>query len=429
MTLDRTIAPPIRQIDHFSISTPERTIMPNGTPLNIIQVGSEDVVRLDLLIKGGQWNQTQPLLAMFTNRMLREGTRSLSSSQIAEKLDYYGAWLDLSSSVNYGFVTLYSLGKYFPKTIEILASMIKEPVFPEKELSVVVDVNKQQFLVNAQRVDVMARKRLNRALFGLSHPLGRYAELEDYDRINSEVLKSFYHQYYHSGNCSVYVSGKVSPEVIHCIEQHFGESDWGDTTRKIKNETFVPTTEDCKRIFVEKEDALQSSIKIGTFSINQQHPDYLKLRVLVTLFGGYFGSRLMSNIREDKGYTYGIGAGLVNYPNTGVLGISTEAANEYVEPLIAEVYKEMDILCSEKVSDEELDMVRNYMLGDMCRSYESAFSLSDAWIFIETSGLKNDFFDHTLKAIREVTSDEFQALAQKYFCKENLIAVVAGKKV
>lgn len=95
-----------------------------------------------------------------------------------------------------------------------------------------MDVNKQQFLVNAQRVDVMARKRLNRALFGLSHPLGRYAELEDYDRINSEVLKSFYHQYYHSGNCSVYVSGKVSPEVIHCIEQHFGESDWGDTTRK-----------------------------------------------------------------------------------------------------------------------------------------------------------------------------------------------------
>ena len=171
------------------------------------------------------------------------------------------------------------------------------------------------------------------------------------------------------------------------------------------------------------------AVKIGTFSISQQHPDYLKLRVLVTLFGGYFGSRLMSNIREDKGYTYGIGAGLVNYPGIGVLGISTEAANEYVEPLIAEVYKEMDILRSEKVSDKELEMVRNYMLGDMCRSYESAFSLSDAWIFIETSGLKNDFFEQTLRAIREVTSDELQVLAQRYFCKENLIAVVAGKKV
>jgi predicted Zn-dependent peptidase len=296
-------------------------------------------------------------------------------------------------------------------------------------LSVVVDINKQQFLVNAQRVDVMARKRLNRALFGLSHPLGRYAELDDYDRINSQVLRDFYRQYYHSGNCSVYVSGKVTPEIVRCIEHHFGESAWGDTSRKMTHKTFQPVTEENKRIFIEKEDALQSSVKIGTFSISQQHPDYLKLRVLVTLFGGYFGSRLMSNIREDKGYTYGIGAGLVNYPGIGVLGISTEAANEYVEPLIAEVYKEMDILRSEKVSDKELEMVRNYMLGDMCRSYESAFSLSDAWIFIETSGLKNDFFEQTLRAIREVTSDELQVLAQRYFCKENLIAVVAGKKV
>ena len=429
MALDRTTAPQIRQIDHFSIVQPELHRMRNGMPLYVLSAGNEDVIRFDLLVRSGQLDQSQPLQAVFANRMLREGTQALTSSQIAEKLDYYGAWLDLSSSLNYGFITLYSLGKYFPKTVEILASMVKEPTFPEKELSVVVDINKQQFLVNAQRVDVMARKRLNRALFGLSHPLGRYAELDDYDRINSQVLRDFYRQYYHSGNCSVYVSGKVTPEIVRCIEHHFGESAWGDTSRKMTHKTFQPVTEENKRIFIEKEDALQSSVKIGTFSISQQHPDYLKLRVLVTLFGGYFGSRLMSNIREDKGYTYGIGAGLVNYPGIGVLGISTEAANEYVEPLIAEVYKEMDILRSEKVSDKELEMVRNYMLGDMCRSYESAFSLSDAWIFIETSGLKNDFFEQTLRAIREVTSDELQVLAQRYFCKENLIAVVAGKKV
>ena len=123
-------------------------------PLRIIRVGDEDVIRFDLLIHGGQWNQRMPLQAMFTNRMLREGTRTLTSAAIAEKLDYYGAWLDLSSSVNYGFVTLYSLGKYFPQTIEILASMIKEPTFPEKELNIVTDVNRQQYLVNCQRVEV-----------------------------------------------------------------------------------------------------------------------------------------------------------------------------------------------------------------------------------------------------------------------------------
>lgn len=429
MTLDRTIAPEIRQIEHFLITEPEHRVLRNGIPLNIIQVGDEDVIRFDLLIKGGQWNQSQPLQAMFTNRMLREGTCRLTSAQIAEKLDYYGAWLDLSSSVNYGFITLYSLGKYFPKTVEVVASMVKEPVFPEKELAVIVNVNKQQFQVNAQRVDVMARKRLNRALFGSRHPLGRYAELEDYNRIDREVLQRFYHAYYHSGNCSMYVSGKVTSEVIGCIERHFGESPWGEDSQTATFKDCVPETETVHRLFVEKDDALQSSLKIGGFSLAQRHPDFLKLRVLVTLFGGYFGSRLMSNIREEKGYTYGIAAGLVNYPGIGVLGVSTEAANEYIEPIITEVFKEMDRLRSEKVSDKELDMVRNYMLGDMCRSYESAFSLSDAWIFIETTGLDHSFFERSLEAVREVSADEILTLAQTYFCKENLIAVVAGKKV
>ncbi len=429
MTLDRTIAPEIRQIEHFLIAEPEHRVLRNGIPLNIIQVGDEDVIRFDLLIKGGQWNQSQPLQAMFTNRMLREGTCRLTSAQIAEKLDYYGAWLDLSSSVNYGFITLYSLGKYFPKTVEVVASMVKEPVFPEKELAVIVNVNKQQFQVNAQRVDVMARKRLNRALFGSRHPLGRYAELEDYNRIDREVLQRFYHAYYHSGNCSMYVSGKVTSEVIGCIERHFGESPWGEDSQAATFKDCVPETETVHRLFVEKDDALQSSLKIGGFSLAQRHPDFLKLRVLVTLFGGYFGSRLMSNIREEKGYTYGIAAGLVNYPGIGVLGVSTEAANEYIEPIITEVFKEMDRLRSEKVSDKELDMVRNYMLGDMCRSYESAFSLSDAWIFIETTGLDHGFFERSLEAVREVSADEILTLAQTYFCKENLIAVVAGKKV
>lgn len=429
MILDRTTAPEIRQIEHFSIVEPERRVMRNGVPLNIIQVGDEDVVRFDLLVKGGQWNQSQPLQAMFTNRMLREGTSSLTSAQIAEKLDYYGAWLDLSSAVNYGFITLYSLSKYFPKTLEVVASMVKEPIFPEKELDVILNVNKQQFQVNARRVDVMARKRLNRALFGIQHPLGRYAELEDYDRIDREVLQKYYRTYYHSGNSSIYISGKVTPAIIRYVEQHFGESEWGDTSLKASFKEYIPQTETGKYIFVEKEDALQSSLKMGCFSLPQQHPDYLKFRVLVTLFGGYFGSRLMSNIREEKGYTYGICAGLVNYPKIGVLGISTEAANEYIQPIITEIGKEMDRLCSEKVSEQELEMVRNYMLGDMCRSYESAFSLSDAWIFIETTGLGTDFFERSLEAIREVTADEILTLAQTYFCKENLIAVVAGKKV
>ncbi|MBP3669386.1 MAG: insulinase family protein [Bacteroides sp.] len=429
MNLNRQIPPPICPLSDIHVTYPESQRLKNGIPLHVIRAGMEDVVRFDLLIGAGQWNQTQALQAMFTNRMLREGTSSLTSQQIAEKLDYYGAMMELSSSVNCGFITLYSLNKYFPQTIELVADMLMNPTFPEKEMEVVVEVNKQRFLINSTRVEMMGRKRLNRALFGEAHPLGRYAEVEDYDRLSPEVLKSFYHQHYHSGNCSIYLSGKITPEIIQSVERALGDVPWGKVSQASSFQSITPQPEAGKRFYVEKEDALQSSIKLGGFVMDRLHPDFLKVRVMITLLGGYFGSRLMSNIREDKGYTYGIGAGIVTYPGVSVLAISTEAANEYAEAVITEVYKEMDRLCNDRVPQTELDMVKNYMLGDWCRSYEGPFSLSDAWIYVETGGLDKEFFVRSIDAIQSITCEEVQALAQKYLCKENLIEVIAGKKV
>ena len=163
--------------------------------------------------------------------------------------------------------------------------------------------------------------------------------------------------------------------------------------------------------------------------MDRVHPDFLKARVMVTLFGGYFGSRLMSNIREDKGYTYGIGAGIVNCPGSGVLAITTEADNQYIDSIITEVYREMDKMCNDLAPQEELEMVRNYMLGDFCRSYEGPFSLSEAWIYTKTADLDDDFFVRQVDSIRSITAEEIRTLAQRYLCKENLIEVVAGKKM
>lgn len=427
--LDRSIQPAIKAIDEINISVPERGIMTNGTRLNIIRAGSQEVVRLDILIKGGQWLQTQPLQAMFTNRMLREGTIRFVSSEIAEKLDYYGAWMELSASMSHSFLTLYSLNKYFVQTLDVIESIIMEPTFPEKELSIVTDINKQQFLVNSTKVDNIARKQLNRSLFGVNHPCGKFAEAGDYDNMNTELLKEFYKQFYSSGNCSIYISGNVTREIIASIERVFGEYSWGYKPDKADRKEFMicPATE--KRIFIERPEAMQSSIKLGALSIERSHPDFHKMKVLMTLFGGYFGSRLMSNIREDKGYTYGIAAGLVSYPDSGVLMVSTEAANEYVENIIREVYHEMDILQNELVSGEELSKVKNYLLGDMCRSYEGPFSLSDAWIFIECGDLDDTFFRQSLDATQHINSAEIKELARKYLCKEALIEVIAGKKM
>ncbi len=426
--MDRTIQPEIQPLKNFHIQTPVRTTLPNGIPLTVINAGEQEVVRMDVLFSGGRWQQSQKLQALFTNRMLREGTTKYTAATIAEKLDYYGSWLELSSSSEYAYITVYSLNKYLAKTLEVVESMIKEPLFPQKELQTILDTNIQQYLVNTSKVDFLAHRSLLKSLYGEQHPCGKIVMEEDYHTITPEVLREFYERYYHSGNCSIFLSGKVTDDIISRVTDIFGIP-FGQYQLQMPKLSFPFAAIPEKRIFTEREDAMQSAVKMGCTTITREHPDYPKLRVLMTLFGGYFGSRLMSNIREDKGYTYGISAGVVFYPDSGLLIVSTETDNEYVEPLIQEVYHEIDRLHQEPVSAEELRMVRNYMLGEMCRSYESPFSLSDAWIFIATSGLKDDYFARSLQAVNEITPAEIQDLAQRYLCKETLKEVIAGKKL
>lgn len=425
--MDRSIQPPIVPLQELSIPVPVCIDLPNGIPVKVLQAGDNEVVRIDLVIGAGRWQQQQPLQSLFTNRLLREGTRRYTDAEIAERLDYYGAWLELLGAAEHSFVTLYSLNKYLPQTLNLLESMLKEPLFPEHELDVVLDTNLQQFRVNSSKVDFLAHRGLVQAVYGAKHPCGRLVQEEDYARITPEVLRCFYNSYYHSDNLVIFLSGRVTDDCLKRVEALFGKEPFGVDFILPEKKCYdvSPTAE--KRIFIHRPDALQSAVRMGMPTLDYRHPDYQKLRVLVTLFGGYFGSRLMSNIREEKGYTYGISAGILSYPGHGVLIINAETANKYVEPLIAEVYREIERLQNEPVGSDELEMVRNYMIGDMCRSYESAFSLADAWIFVHTSGVSDSYFSEALETVKSITADELHELACRYLRTTDLKEVVVGE--
>ncbi len=427
--LDRNIQPPVLPQDKIDIQQPVKLIMNNGIPLYVINAGSQDVVRMDILFKGGSWYQAHKLQALFTNRMLREGTLRYTAKQISEKLDYYGAWLELSSSLEYAYISLYSLNKYFSYTLDILYSIIREPLFPEKELSTVIGTNLQQFRINSSKVDFVAHRSLLSSVFGEQHPCGRLACEEDYKSVTREWLYEFHNHYYHSGNCSIYLSGKVTQDITRQVTTTWGSHDFGKTNLSVPALEFPIHTIPEKRLFTQRQDALQTSIRLGQLTIPRQHPDHLKLRVLITLFGGYFGSRLMSNIREDKGYTYGISAGLFFYPGTGLMVISTETGNDFVEAVIQEVYHEIDRLQNEKVSEAELLLVKNYMQGEMARNYESPFSMADAWSFIHTSGLNDNYFEKAYEAVNDTTPDDLISLSGKYLNKENLKEIIVGLNI
>ena len=429
MKLDRITPPKTRPIAQFEIPHPEEHILKNGIPLRIIKTGTEEVVRLDIVINGGRLATRMPFLALLTNRMLREGSQLYTSSIIAEKLDYYGASLDLSMSLKNEFVTLYCINKYFSQTLAVVADIVKYPTFPEQELKTVIEMNKQRFRVMENKVDAVSQKTMNQALFGAKHPIGYYAKVDDFDKLNVNLIKEYYRDHYYSNNTIIFISGNVTQEIIQSIENQLGDEPWGIDHPKFEAKPYRIWTSKQKLFFVKKPDAIQSSLKMGYLTIGMKHPDFVKLRVLVVLLGGYFGSRLMKNIRERKGYTYDIDSILMPISNKSVFLVSTEADNQYIPAIVKEIKRQIDRLCTVKVGQAELNMVKNYMLGEFCRSFESPLSLSDAWIYVETNGLDMNFYPHIVEAIRTVSRDDILRLAQIYLCKENLIEVVTGEKL
>lgn len=427
--LDRLTPPPIRPLVYLDLPQIKRMVMPNGAKFALLgNTVQEDIFRLDILINGGLWRQDMPLQSTFTNKMLGEGTQHMSSKDISEHLDRYGAWLTYNSGVSANSIHLFSLNKYAKETLDVLDKIIKEPAFPLSEFQIMVENARQQFLVNSRKVDSIARVAFEKMILGENHPCARYVCSEDYDRLQTVNLRDFYIRYYHSKNSSLYLSGHPDERVRCLVESKFGERLWGFDYTTVQMVPIPPVPSKEKNIFIEVPDAIQSAVRIGSLTIRQNHPDYIKLSVLVTLLGGYFGSRLMSNIREDKGYTYGIGSGLISYPYESLFVVATQCDAKYVNPLIQEVYKEIDNLCENLVSQRELDMVKSYMLGELTRRYEG-LGLSDAFIFAEVSGFEDDFMQKQVDSIRSTTMQDIQDMAKKYLQPESLKVVVAGKKV
>ena len=422
--LNRHTPPPI-QPTSLDFRKPVQRVLRNGIPLHVIEAGQLDAVRIDFVFSAGQWHQEHKLQALFACRMLREGCRGYTSAEFAERLDYYGAWLDLSVAMNRTFVTLYTLKKHFATTLELVHRMLTEPSYSEEQFRIVCDNNKAQLMVNLQKGDVQAMRALRRSLYGEEHPCGKQVNPEDYDALQLAHVVDFYHRHYGSRTCRIYLSGDIDEPLLARVESLFGMAEWG-SGEKIRNEELGIRNSQPSTLNLQLSTAVQDSIRMGCLLIDVNHPDYLPLRVLTAVLGGYFGSRLMKNIREEKGYTYHIGSDLVTNTVQVMFLIHCEAQAGKAEEVIGEVHREMLRLQSELIPDDELRMVRNYMIGEICRNYESAFSLTDAYIFMEHLGLPLTHLEQTIDAIRTTDAPRLQQLAQRYLRPDLLHTVVVG---
>jgi predicted Zn-dependent peptidase len=327
------------------------------------------VIKIDVQFNAGSWFQEKSFIASTVNEMLIEGTKFSTSQQIADKLDFYGAFIHPQPTKDFANISLYTLKKYLGQTVKIFEEVIKFPIFPEDEVNTYLAKRKQKFQVELEKVSNIARREFNQQVFGEKHPYGKKPNIEDYHEIKYQDIINFHKNLYNADNCKIIVSGKVNDQDIKTINQTFGNGNW-NTNTVLNNEQHTISSPEIFEKIVEKENATQSAIRLGKVTINQDHPDYHKLHVVNTILGGYFGSRLMKNIREDKGYTYGINSVLVSLKNAGYFVILSEVGADVAKKAIVDIQSEIKKLRKESISKEELDLVRNYLLGDLLRSFD-----------------------------------------------------------
>ena len=423
--IDRAQAPVFGQVEKIELLRAKPIVLANGLKVFSIDGGEQVLVRIEFIFANIAYDPKKPLQAFACNAMLNDGTSELSSSEIADRVDYYGSFLQTDYTNDHSSVTLYTLNKHLANTLPIVKAIISDSIFPQVELDTLIRNQKQKLSVNLEKNDFVSRKNFNHVLFG-DTLYGYDITATDYDQLDREQLLSYFKTAYQPKNCTLIVSGKVKDESIKLLDELFGK-DWNNGF-DISENKFEFTAGLGKEHYVEKADALQSAIRIGQVSINRTHVDFPGLQVLNTILGGYFGSRLMANIREDKGFTYGIGSALVSLKNSGYYFIASEVGADVCSAAMTEIEKEMAILKKEVVSEEELALVRNYMLGSMLGSLENALSHADKFKNIYFSGLGYDYYQNYIQTVRNISPEELLDLANRYLNFDGFQRVIVGKK-
>jgi hypothetical protein len=427
--LNRAQAPSFKTIDTINIIKANHTKFSNGIDFYSLSAGSQEIVKIEFIFKAGMYHQAASLIASSTNNLLEVGSKSYSANQISDGIDFYGSFLELHVEQDFAIVSLFSLNKYLNESLKFIEELIKYPTFPDDEFKLYITNKKQNHFINSQKGDVLVRRKFSQLLYGEKHPYGLTVVDNDFDRINISEIKDFFSQYYTSNNCTIIASGNLPDSITETLNSFFGEKKWGQTNDLILPKSYSIETTKQQKHFIYKQDAIQSAIRVGRVLFNKTHPDYFKFQVLNAILGGYFGSRLMANIREDKGYTYGIGSGVVNLVNTGSFYISTEVGNNVTSQTLKEIYKEIKILRENLVSVDELETVRNYILGQFLRSVDGPFALADKFKAIWEYNLDYTYFDLYFNAIKTVTPNDIIDLANKYLQEKDLLECVVGKNL
>ena len=420
---DRSIQPQIKEIHKIHVPDFQTYTLDNGIPVYEVNLGTQDILKMEIIFQAGRPFEHQRLVARATAALLREGTKKRKATDVHEIVDFYGGTLNIPINLDTSNIALYSLSKHFEKLLELLSEILTEPAFPEDELELFKKNNQQRLQVDLTKNDVVAYRTITEKIFGDHHPYGYNSHHETYDQLSCHEIQRHFERNFHAGNSMIVISGKTNAQTIPLLNKYIGKT---LEQREVVKSQVIDMDFSPQKLKINFPDTVQTAIRMGCKLFNRQHPDYAQFYVLNTILGGYFGSRLMSSIREEKGYTYNLFSSIDPMMFDGYFYLGTEVGNEFVGPTIESIHKEFEKLRTIPINETELKMVRNYLMGFFMTNLDGAFNVAELVKIMKTENLPDRFFSNMVEKVRTITAEEIMELSQKYLREENMWEVIVG---
>ncbi|MEM9836990.1 MAG: pitrilysin family protein [Bacteroidota bacterium] len=420
---NRQIPPTVHLPAVTSLPPARHWTLSNG--LRVIAVGgaTQPIIGLNVVFNAGRPYERQRLVARATNQLIAEGTRRRNGAALEEYFEFYGTSLRTPNLFDVGSLEVYTIHDHLAKVLPVFAEVMIEPAFSEKEFVTFVKRSRQGLREDLTDPDTIAYRYFTEFIFGEQHPYGYNGSLQDYSALRLADVKAHYARTYGAQNATLIVSGQLNQNVENLIERYLGQLPLGalQVPESLVEQTARPGVWQLHR-----PKAQQTLIRRGQALFTRNHPDYPGMSVLNTIFGGYFGSRLMRNIREDKGYTYGIESGIDFMRFGGFLTISADVANENLTNVRREINREIEKLRTDLIPETELGLVRSYLLGSLLGEIDGPLNVAQRYQLSEIEAVSPDHFAKLLDTIRHISSQELRELAQKYLRLSGDWEVIVG---
>jgi zinc protease len=418
--LDRKTAPGHAEINSFNLPSPEINLLSGGVPMFVLSGVTQHVLKIELVFKAGKWFEPKRGVSYFTAHLLEKGTSTKNSFEIADFFDRHGASIEVSPGFDFVSVSLFSLTKNITRVLPLFLELITSSVFPDDELTLQKGIFNQTLKINNEKTSYVASKLIRQHLFGNSHPYGNAIEAEDINQLQREDLVDFFRN--HFSLTQVFVVGSIDEPLLKFL---ISELTVVPATKRKEIPPSFKLPEKISSERVEKPESIQSSLRLGKRIINRSHKDYPALVLINHIFGGYFGSRLMKNIREDKGLTYGIYSSLNNLRNDAFFVIGADVNRINKDIAIDEIKCELNLLCDKPVGIQELQIARNHLLGSIQLEISNPFSVIDKIKAIHLYGLNDDFYNSLFLDILDLNEPFLQRVANDYLTG-HIIEVAVG---